>query len=149
MNKITKYKSTDGSEWDTEAVCVERDELCAQVNEAMAPLGDVPEGVNAGKGWLQHDPETVLQAKDAILEICREDKYLSSLPAFSGPGRACHPLSIIGRILDDCGGPLGTAWNRFCRIDSQGREHQQCYYAYTSGPARDHVCLEDRTTVSK
>ena len=148
METIIKYKSNDGIEWDNQSDAEKRDALCMKVDAVMLPLGKVPEGVTAGKGWLQHDLETINQAKDAILEICREQGYDKSYPSFKERGRNCHPLSFIGRVLDDNGGPLNTAWSRFARIDVQGREHQQCYYAYTGGPARDHVCIESRVATS-
>jgi hypothetical protein len=144
MKTITKYQALDGSEYTDLNKAAARDALCLKVDAAMQPLGDVPQGVKDGKGWLQHDLETVLKAKDAILEICREEGYADSFPVFKNPGRECHPLSVIGRILGDNGGPLNKAWGRFGRIDAQGREHQQCFYAYTNGPLPEHVCVESR-----
>ncbi len=145
MKQITKFKSNDGEEWLTKGQAIERDRLDAKVKKAMKPLGDIPEGVSDGKGWLQHNLETVKKAKDDILDICRDEGMDKSFPAFKSKGRDCHPLSIIGRILDDNGGPLNHAWSRFCRIDEKGREHQQPYFAYTSGPDKSHVCIEDRS----
>jgi hypothetical protein len=144
MKAITKYQSIDGSEFDTEQKAEARDALCVRVNVAMLALGDTPQDVQNGKGWLQHDLETVNLAKDAILDICRAEGFAKNFTAFKSAGRECHSLSIIGRILDDCGGPLNEAWNRFARIDTQGREHQQCYYAYTNGPSPEQVCVESR-----
>ena len=122
----------------------DRDALCAKVDAVMAPLGDVPQHVKDGKGWLQHNLETVNKAKDGILDLCRDAGLDDDFPAFRNKGRDCHPLSIIGRILNDRGGPLDKAWNRFCRIDTQGREHQQPFFAYTNGPLAEHVCVETR-----
>lgn len=144
MKPIIKYQATDGSEWNSPDDARSRDALCEKVNVAMKPLGRTPRAVEDGKGWLQHDLETVLKVKDAIIEICREQGMAKSFPVFSNPGRKIHPMSVVGRILDDHGGPLNEAWNRFCRIDEQGREHQQPYYAYTNGPLPEHVCVETR-----
>lgn len=144
MKTITKYQSTDGSEWNIPQDAMARDSLHARVAAAMAPLGDVPQAVSDGKGWLQHNLETVLKAKDDILDICREEGFDKHFPAFKNRGRDCHSRSVIGRILDDNDGPLATAWARFGRIDEHGREHQQCYFAYTAGPDADHVCIETR-----
>ncbi len=154
MKTITKYQTTDGCEFTDQDKAATHEELCLKVQAAMLPLGDVPRAVQDGKGWLQHDLETVLQAKDDILEICRAQDdileicraqgYAEHYPVFNNPGRECHPLSIIGRILNAFSGPLDTAWSRFARIDAQGREHQQRYYAYTNGPHPEHVCVEDR-----
>lgn len=144
MKTITKYQANDGTEWTDPNKAAERDALCGKVDAAMAPLGDTPQAVKDGEGWLQHDLETVNQAKDAILEICRAEGFAKSFPVFGHKGREIHPRSSISRILDDFGGPLCTAWNRFGRIDEQGREFDQCYYAYTNGPRPEHVCVETR-----
>lgn len=144
MKEITQFKSNDGSTWATVSEALKRDNLLSAVNLVMQPLGDVPEEVVKGNGWLQHNPDTVTKAKQGILDLCKPD-FAETWPVFNQPAQKVHPLSIVGRILDDAGGdPRSTAWGRFCRIDSEGREHQQCYYAYTAGPDKDHVCIEDR-----
>lgn len=144
MESIIKYRSNDGSEHRTEEAALKRDVLHSQCVEIMAPLGEVPAGVTDGKGWLQHDLETVNTCKDQVLELCRTEGLDKHFPAFKNHGRDCHPMSIIGRILDDTGGPLSAAWSRFACIDPQGREHQQPYFAYTNGPLPEHACIEDR-----
>lgn len=144
MKEITQFQANDGSTWPTVETALKRDNLLSAVNLIMEPLGDVPEDVTKGKGWLQHDPAKVIQARQGILDLCKPD-YAEAYPVFNTPAEKVHPLSIIGRILDDAGNdPRSLAWGRFCRIDAQGREHQQCYYAYTAGPDKDHVCIEDR-----
>ena len=144
MKTITKYIADDGSEHSDADAALRRDALVRKVAEAMQPLGEVPQDVQRGKGWLHHDLETVYQAKDRILDICREEGWANHFPVFKNRGRDCHPGCVISRILNDNGGPLDAAWSRFYRIDELGREHQQGYYAYTAGPAPDHVCVEDR-----
>lgn len=145
MQSVIKFKADDGSEWSTEVAALKRDRLCARINQAMRPLGPANPLMRAGKGWVQHDLETVNRCKDAIVEICLEEGLGKSFPVFNNKGRNIHPLSVAGRILDDYGGPLNEAWNRFCRIDPKGREHQQCYFAYTGGPDTNHYCVENRT----
>jgi len=149
MNTITKFKADDGTEFNSVTDCAEYELLCAKVDKIMAPLGDVPKEVEAGEGWLQHDLETVNVAKDAILQLCRNEGFANSFDYFKARGRDCHPLSIIGRILSDNDGPLADAWGRFGRIDPSGREHQQCYFAYTNGPDKSHICVEDRSKLER
>jgi hypothetical protein len=146
MKTILKYRADDGSEHNTESAAQERDALCAAVDTAMSPLAiphDLQEHIERGKGWFQHDLATVHACREAILQICRDRGFAEHYPAFNQHGRDVHPLSIIGRILSDSDGPLDVAWRRFCRIDQQGREHQQCYFAYTAGPSDEHVCLNE------
>ena len=139
MKTIVKFRADDGSEWAKPEDAEARDHLCAQVAVVMAPLGSTPKEVKDGKGWLQHNPETVLRVKDAFGVLCFEHGF-----NFKGAGRDWHPFSIVGRVLSDTGGPLDDAWHRFQRIDADGREHEQPYYA-NSGPSPLHVCIEDRT----
>lgn len=139
MTPITKYQADDGSQWNNEEDALKRDALCKKVDAVMLPLGKTPKGVKDGKGWMQHNPERVLRARDGILDICREQGFGHEV--FKKRGRDCHPMSFIGRYLDDVGGPLNTAWQRFCRIDEHGREHQLPYFAYTSKPDPEHVCV--------
>ena len=144
METITKYRANNGSEWADKAKAEERDALCFTVDEIMKPLGDIPQAVTDGKGWLQHNLETVLCAKDAILDVCRAKGFNKTFPAFNNKDRDCHAMSIIGRVLMDHDGPLSVAWNRFCKIDDKGREHQQPYFAYTKGPLLEHIRVEVR-----
>lgn len=134
MQAIVKYRSLDGSEWKDEVSAVKRDSLHLLCEAAMAPLGEVPEAVKDGKGWLQHDPETVTRCKQLILDLCKEEGYGKHFKAFNEPAEKVHPLSIVGRVLSDDNGPLSTAWNRFSRIDAEGREHQQCLLRLQGGP---------------
>lgn len=143
MKEITRYQANDGSTWSTVSEALTRDNLLAAVNIVMAPLGDTPRAVEDGKGWLQHDLAVVTKAKQGILDLCKP-QYAQAYPVFNEPAEKVHARSVIGRILSEDNGPLGDAWNRFTRIDLEGREHQQCYYAYTAGPAPEHVCIEDR-----
>lgn len=144
MKTLIKYQANDGSEWADKHEAEKRDALCHRVDVAMSPLGDTPRAVKDGKGWLQHNLETVNVAKDSILDICRAEGMAEHFPVFRNRGRDCHPLSAVGRILDDNDDPLSHAWSRFARIDEQGREHEQPFYAYNNGPLPKHVCVESR-----
>lgn len=144
MKAILKYQANDGSEWSKESDAKNRDDMMLRVEEAMAPLGPKPTREQEDKGWIQHNPETVIQCMQGILDLCKPD-FAPSCPVFNTPAKDVHPMSIIGRILCDSGsGPRETAWRRFANIDPHGREHEQPYYAYTAGPRPEHVCVEDR-----
>lgn len=101
MEAITQYKAKDGSIHPTESAALKRDNLVDRVAAAMRALGKPHEFVEDGKGWFQHDLETVLLAKDAILDICREEGYGKDRPVFQHKGRECNSHGIIGRILSD------------------------------------------------
>lgn len=142
MTTLTIYKANDGSEHRTAEAARHCDLLFEKVKAIMSPLGVQHDGSN--KGWIQHNPTLVVVCRDAILQLCEEEGYSKDFHAFKNRGPKVHPMSIIGRILGDYGGPIDTAWRRFGNIDPQGREHQQCYYAYTNGPEPEHICIEDR-----
>jgi len=41
-----------------------------------------------------------------------------------------HPMSYVGRVIDDCGGPLAKAWRMLADYDfSTGRKYSQPYFA--------------------
>ena len=141
MNKVTRYQTRDGLEFPTGEAAAEHEQLLDDVEEAMSPLGDTPQAVKDGEGWVQHDPETVLAARDTVLDLARKHGVITYIHK---SGRECHPLSIVGRILSDHGGPLARAWGRVARIDPDGREHQQSYFAYEGAPEHYHRCVEDR-----
>lgn len=140
---ITKYETSDGRQFDSPQDAESHETLTLRVREIMRPL-DIPaaiqEKIDAHKGYYQHDIESVYAAREGILAICREEKMDEHYPAFKHHGREVHPLSIVGRILDDHGGALNDGWRRFAKIDPQGREWQQCFYAYTQTP-NDQPCL--------
>jgi len=143
MEQVIKYKAKDGGIFNSSTECQEHELLCYQVQQAMAPLGDCPEAVANGKGWLQHSPQTVIACRQAIMDICVARGMAKTFHVFNLPAKDVHPMSMIGRILDDYGGPLGHAWYRVRRIDEKGREHQQPYYAL-NGPDKEQICVEDR-----
>jgi len=143
MRTILKYIANDNSEWDTPEKAETRDFLIERVNGIMAPLfvsDAVQRNLEANKGYWQHDLDAVYAAREGIMQICRERGYEGHYPCFKHHGREVHPLSVVGRILSETDEPLARAWNRFMRIDDQGREWQQCYLAYTATPT-DAVCL--------
>ncbi len=127
MIAITKFKADDGSEFDTIEAASKRDLLHYQCKEAMKPLREINV---SSRHFYQHDPEVVNQCKDRILDICRAEGFAKNFQVFNNAGRNCHPLSIIGRILNDNGGPLDVAWSRFGRIAPDGKEYDQPYFAY-------------------
>lgn len=140
------YTTADGTRFDTEEEAKAHEVLVAKINAAMAPLGETPEAVEDGKGWLQHRPANVAKAKSTLCKLIApqlEADWPHLAKAMRQTPQEVHPMSLVGRILSDFGGPLNNAWGRFGRIDGQGREHQQSYFAL-NGPGKEHVCVEDR-----
>ncbi len=129
---FTKYRASDGSEWNTLVEADKRESLCCAVADIMAPLG--PAIDLSDDHYLQHNVATVLAARVGILKLC--GRLYPNLQAFHHESLLdIHPMSYVGRLLSEIGGPLyDAAWSRFMRIDSMGREFQQPYYALNGHP---------------
>lgn len=137
MLAITKYRALDGSEWNSSGECVARDTLVNAVKDAMSSLALPPRKIEPEE-YFQHDPTAVVDCRCRILKLAA--KEFPSFDCFRHePPSEVHPRGIVGRILDDCGGPINTAWGRFMRIDDQGREWEQPYYAINGAPKA--VCI--------
>lgn len=142
IKTITVYEASDGARFDTLTLAEKREKLLADVALAMSPLGSVPKLVSDDKGWVHHTLEAVRKAKHALLDLAapslrgiswyQSDKY-----------DEIHVQGVAGRIIDDAGGPVATAWARLRCIDTYGREFNQPYHAI-NGPVKDHVCIDDR-----
>lgn len=142
------YTAADGTRFDTEAAAVQYERLVARIAAAMSPLGKAPADVEDGKGWLQHKPDNVRRAKAALCGLIAptlEDSWPKLAAACRETPDEVHPMGAVGRIICDCDDPFARAWSRFCRIDGQGREHQQPFYAL-NGPQPEHSCVEDRSS---
>lgn len=132
MKVITLYQAVDGSNWPTEADALRRDQLCAEVSEAMAILGPTTDRRHSnGQAFIQHRAEDVLAAKRRIVELCA---LHVDHKVFSHPAERIHVRGLAGRILDHAGGPLSVAWGRLARIDDFAREWEQQYFAMNPNP---------------
>jgi hypothetical protein len=127
MKTITLYQATDGSNWPTEAEALKRDQLCADVDDAMGGLKPRPNGshFDNGHSFVQQTSEAVMLAKRTLVRLCLQE---TGHGVFANPAEEIHPMSVAGRILSDVGGPLNTAWWRFACMDGQHREWGQPYF---------------------
>lgn len=132
MKVITLYQAVDGSNWPTEAEALKRDALCAEVEQAMKPLGpSTDRRHDNGRAFIQHRAEDVLAAKRDIVALCARDVDRT---VFNRPAELVHVRGLAGRILDDTGGPLSTAWGRLARIDDYAREWEQQWWVAHPNP---------------
>jgi len=144
VKPVTRYQANDGTLFLTEEDAVKRDELLASIAQAMAPLGGTRDDMAAG--WIQHAPINVFEAKRALLLLARPIfavNYPNIAKAIDTDPASVHPHSGVARILSEENTPISKAWDRLGRIDDEGREHSQSYYAM-HGPNPQHACLEDR-----
>lgn len=137
MHQIIKYVTSNGREFSCQ--------IRAQEYEQKFEIASILEEKFLGPRikldsdeYYQHDPKNVEKFKAALL-IQAEAKlkgFSDSIDKIyeSRDFAKVHPLSIVGRIFDDSDSPFGDSWNRLCRIREDGREFQQCYYAYHAKP---------------
>lgn len=145
MKRVDRYQANDGVLFLTVEEAVERDEIIANVERAMAPLGKRNEDA-LQRGWVHHRPSAVTEAKIALLKLARPifKDHTAILKAIDEAPETVHPHSFVGRALDDFNiHPLKNAWYRFRCIDKEGREHNQPYFSMHD-PNTQHVCVEDR-----
>jgi hypothetical protein len=133
MKIAATYIANDGSRFDSEEACKEHETLVDKISKIMSPLGE--KGKIGTDEYIQHDLEVCFRVKDALYDLAKRTlnpKNNSTYLALkhNTNNREIHPLSVIGRILDDSSSVLSRANNRLMSIDWEtGREYQQPYFA--------------------
>jgi hypothetical protein len=132
MKTVTKFQAKDGAVFDSESQCRAHEEFCIAIEEATLPLGKYR--FLDAEEYRQHTEEACLQAKRNLLAIVRKLYTVERLPVLVNPDDSIHPRSAVGRVLDDRGGPLYTAWSRLMNIAwDTFREFQQPYFTTHQG----------------
>ncbi len=127
MLTITKFISTDGSEWNLPEDCQRRDSLDALVRVLESQL---PAAITDSDVRRQLDREAVLRVKRDVVALCRDEFPREAV--FKHNADEIHPMSYAGRFLDDIGGPLRRIWWRFACM-SRAYDYEQPYYALNEG----------------
>lgn len=137
MKTALTYIANDGTHFDNEKDAKERDDIVRQVDAAMHPLGKI--ATLSSDEFIQHDRYDCMAVKRDVFNLAKK-LYGTGFACFSHDADDVHPLSVVGRILDDCGGPLSKAWSRLARINWENyREYQQVYYAMHPNEATTRV----------
>lgn len=134
------FEASDGRRFDDANSCEEHQRMIDAVRKATRPLGKIHKHIY--DGWVQHDPEVVNRVKHDLLMLAKPlfKSFPKILQQIEKDTDKIHPMSIVGRILDDSGSEINPAWRRLCCIDSKGREFDQPYFAL-NGPDRRHKRL--------
>lgn len=145
MTLITQYKTIDGAIFDTEEAAHKHEILVAAIEKAVKPLGKRLEYHKSQEGWVWHKKENVEKAKLDLLKLIRPlaKNFPELLEDIDKNPLSIHPMSFIGRLLDDNDTPIKKGWGRLQCIDDLYREHNQPYFAL-NGPDKDMICVEDR-----
>lgn len=135
MKERVIYVADDGARFDTKSAARARDALICEVAKAMKPLGpeinDPHLHFANGHGYVQHDVAKVAEARANIMPITRRllaSWFKDQLQRHKRDPGDAHP-SWFCRMLDGEHRPLDKAWTRLWRIDAQGREWGQPYFA--------------------
>jgi hypothetical protein len=152
MKAITMYEAEDGSRFTDAGEAAKRDGILEAVAAVMAPLGVVPEhdgcDFENGHGYYQHDPGTIRSVRLALYELSKEKLRWWTDGQIENHGMTHERLALEVhpswhlRMLDGSCRPLEKAWTRIYRIDSQGREWGQPYFADNT-PSGDKLFRRD------
>jgi hypothetical protein len=135
MKTITKFQADDGCEFKTSDECQAHESLCAAVVKIMSKLTAEPKddhcNFSNGRGYIQHDPLTFLDVRNALLELgaaqFSEDSNLRVWFEQCKDGK--RHVYWISRLLDDNGQlVILRAWNRIMNTDDSFREWGQMYF---------------------
>jgi len=124
MEKVTKYKTTDGRIWNTEEEASVHETLMGRVKEIIRALGERSDEIMNGAGYVQHDPAVVKKIKASFYQLALTQQGFNKAESDENvPGEYW-----IGRYLDDSNSALYSVWSRLQCIDELGREFDQQFY---------------------
>jgi hypothetical protein len=126
IEQVIEYVADDGRRFSQKQVCEDYEREFAEVTSIMKTL-PVPD--------LRHG-EFVRVEKTLLLNVRRclwkliVNKYGDAWPEWkTWNADDVHPMSIVGRVLDDCDFPIERAWRRLACFDfDNGRICEQPYF---------------------
>lgn len=138
MNKIIKYVSDDGIEFNSESKCRQYEFMVNEVNWIEGHLDDKPNTSDYGNGcgYIQHNKETVIETMKLLLLVIKRfipdhkpvDEIITEVII---RGKFVNPrTTIVTRLIDEmCPKVIQNVWFRFYCMDDQFREWGQPYFA--------------------
>lgn len=136
MKRIDKWVSRDGEEWKTKEEAMHREYTLNRLESISSIL---PEYINTtsfanGHGYIQHNPKSVIRARNMLYELaCEEFSSISQ-----------YEIKKYGflRTIQDNNSPLTKLYSRLilCMDENLWREYGQGYF--TNHPEKvEDVCL--------
>jgi hypothetical protein len=131
MKTIESYEAVDGTKFHDRAQCERYEADLRRIAHIKIPNSKLDHGK-----YKQHDVESLLAIKRALWTAVLE-KYGERWPEWRGwKADDVHPMSVVGRCLDDCSGPIERAWAQLARFNFLlGREYDQPYFALNPNEA--------------
>ena len=123
MEEITIYQAKDGRQFDVMADCQRHEAIIGDVEKAMERLPERPDDTDYlnGQGYLQHEENAVEWLRAVIIRMAEE--HHPETVKRDNQGRV--NMYMLGRMLDDYGSPINSAFFRYQCIDDMGREWGQ------------------------
>jgi hypothetical protein len=119
--------ANDGTHFDDQIACAAHEALLARIKAIMDRL---PQSRPRGATYVQHNVDVLRKVKRELFALILE-RFGHTYPEWQNtdPDKV-YPASIVGRVLNDAGGPLDRAWSTLARYDfDTGREYEQPYFA--------------------
>ena len=129
MKAVVMYRSNDGHLCSTQGEALAYDEESSVACNIEALLKPAPLNL---RGWIQQDPASVQLAKERVVKAVVAEFHWETWYGFDTrpPEALVHPGSMASRVVSEKTGALSALWHRLSRIDSQGREWEQAYFAF-------------------
>lgn len=122
------YAAQDGSAFYSRAQAEAHEHKIEECERALGLLADAEpfkDGMRSGAGYVQQKRWRVEACKRILVVLLDEEfPYLKVLE-----WEAQSPWGMAGRAASEGSKPLALAWSRLARIDEQGREWEQPYFA--------------------
>lgn len=105
---VIEYIAVDGNRFKDETACEKYEEEL----QLIKPIKDrLPINKIDSYQYIQHDKEFLLQIKRDLWDVVLS-KYGEEYPKW----KECNaddvlPTSVVGRVLDDYGGPISELWS--------------------------------------
>jgi len=136
---ITEYVAKDGAVFRDRNECILHEELVDELEVIMSKLPPKPDDPDCrfanGHGYIQHDKETFIEAKNDILQLIlslvnnENIKKNWITPTIEQKWGECHPSWVSKAVSDCCPRIVNSAWRRFSCTDKEFREWGQPYFA--------------------
>ena len=130
---VTEYVAKDGTRFKDAILAQAYEDELTKVEPILAII---PDSKVEGGFYVQHNVAFLRTIKRRLWEVVLS-KYGKSYPKWKEKDAdEVSPFSMVGRVLDDCGGPIANAWGKLMRFNfDNGREYEQPYFALNPNEA--------------
>lgn len=138
-NAVTQYTCSDGQKFLSRSSAEQYE---SEYQQVLPILNRIPNTSLRHGTYVTHDLESLKQIKRdlwplVLMKVNAAENYMTWL---GWNPDDVHPLSIVGRVMDDMGGPISVAWRRLAVFCFEiGREFDQPYFVNHQSEAVPHI----------